>query len=106
MLFLEEMHWILDHLRREMDCYKRPDYAKIYDCCQRWMTRIKAKYDEPYDWERKDEIRTANKPPVWSSSRAFFVADPIRLNGPPANINEVSPPSSISLQPRPSHWMP
>ena len=91
------MHWILEHLRNQMDCYKRPDYAKIYECCERWMQRIAVTYDQPFDWERKDEIKPTNKPPVWANPKAFFVSNPIRLNGPPANLNEDSPPSSIML---------
>lgn len=96
-LFLEEMHWIIEHLG-ELDCYNRPDYAKIYGCCEKWMQRLRATNEMPYDWERADQLRADHKKaPAWVQPRAFFTSDPIRLNGPPTNLNENSPPSSDYL---------
>lgn len=95
--FPNETHWIVKHLRDEMDCYKRPDYAKIYECMEKWMRRVKTDYQQLYDWEQKEDVKIEGHPPAWANPKAFFASDPIRLNGPPANMSEESPQTSVSL---------
>uniref|UniRef100_A0A7E4VCI0 non-specific serine/threonine protein kinase n=1 Tax=Panagrellus redivivus TaxID=6233 RepID=A0A7E4VCI0_PANRE len=84
--FPEELQPVIPYLR-SLNCYNRPDYSFIYDCCLQLMRRLNVNYTDKYAWENEEQyaryMKKKRKRDDYENAEEFFNYDPIGINDPP-----------------------
>ncbi|KAI1706411.1 protein kinase domain-containing protein [Ditylenchus destructor] len=72
---------------RSLNYYNRPDYSAIHKACLSLMKKHNVSFDDPYDWETKEEVQNLisrrRQKPDYENAERFFELDVLRINGPP-----------------------
>ncbi|KAI1704842.1 protein kinase domain-containing protein [Ditylenchus destructor] len=86
-----------------LNYYSRPDYSMIHNACLELMKNNNIRFEDPYDWETKNEIIRRQKAPDYENATKFFELDAVKIHGPPKeNTSRESMRKSVTIRKPPT----